>query len=616
MRTYKSGDYMKQLFLTNQSQVTFLEKIKTSLKNCRSFYFSVSFIKNSGLVLILNEIVEALQRGVKGKIITSTYKNFTDIPALNQFLRLSEQFPSFECHLDYDNFSDSGFHTKGYIFEYEEYCEIMIGSTNITRYALLNNIEWNVCLYSNYDDKYYLDVMSDFNKLWENTFELNIEIINKYGKELEYAIEAWDMDNVNFVNKKIRPNYMQVKALREISKYRARGVSKALIIAATGSGKTYLAAFDALNFNPNRLLFIVHRENILNEAIKTFSNIFGSTKSCGLFTGNSKELHCDFIFSTNQTMSRNLDLFKKDEFDYIIIDEVHHATASTYRKIINYFQPSFLLGLTATPERMDNESVFDLFEKNVPYELRLRDALVNNLIVPFKYYGIKDKLVDYSETDSRLLIRQISREEHCDFIKENIEKYRSCVKGKLKAIGFCRNVEHSKLMAEGMSVLGYNTLSITGENKISERDKAFERLQDENDPLEIIFTVDVLNEGVDIPAVNMVLFLRPTESSTIFIQQLGRGLRLHENKEYLIVLDFIGNSYLRSTQIAIALGTLSNNIQVDKRMLANFVRKDFKQLNLPIEIKLDEESKDEILNAIERTNFNSFEFLKQDYYNF
>ena len=607
---------MKKVFLTNQSQITFLDKIKEGLRNCTAFYFSVSFIKKAGLVLLIDDIKQALKRGANGKIITSTYQNFTDIPSLNEFLNLTKHFPNFNCHIDYNSFIDSGFHSKGYIFEYDNTCEIVIGSSNITRYALLYNIEWNVSVISKNTDPYYQDVTNEFNHLWNNTLNLNEDIIKIYSTQIEYAIERWDMDVVDFKAKKIRPNYMQRKALKEISKYRARGVEKALIVAATGSGKTYLAAFDALNFNPQKLLFIVHRENILNDALKTFTNVFGNSRTYGLFTGENKEPNADFIFSTNQTMSRNLAIFARDDFDYIIIDEVHHATASSYTKIIEYFTPSFLLGLTATPERMDNESVFDLFEKNVPYELRLREALENNLIVPFKYYGIKDNLVDYSESDTKKLIKQISSDIHCEFIKENIENYRHKITGKLKALGFCRNVEHSRQMAESMNLLGYNTLSLTGENRIVERNQAFTRLQDENDPLEIIFTVDILNEGIDIPGVNMVLFLRPTESSTIFIQQLGRGLRLYENKDYLVVLDFIGNSYTRSVQIALALGTLSNNIQVDKRLLASLVTQDFKQLNLPIEIHLDEESKEEILRAIEKTNFNNLEFLKQDYYNF
>ena len=207
------------------------------------------------------------------------------------------------------------------------------------------------------------------------TYKLSQELINRYAIQLDFAIEKWDMDYVQNYDIKIKPNLMQKRALKEIRRYRDMGVNKALVIAATGSGKTYLSAFDAKNFGTKRLLFIVHRDTIIKEALKTFFKVFQSRVSYGIFMGKTKEINCDFIFSTNMTMSKNLDLFSKDEFDYIVVDEVHHGVADTYRKIIDYFEPEFMLGLTATPERMDNQSVFELFDKNVPYELRLRDAL-------------------------------------------------------------------------------------------------------------------------------------------------------------------------------------------------------------------------------------------------
>lgn len=604
---------MKKHFLTNFTHLTFIDKIKYSLSSCNEFLFSVSFIKKAGLILILKEIEEALIRGAKGKIITSTYQNFTDIASLEVFFSLANKYSNFECHLDYSSFAEGGFHTKGYIFEFNDYYEIIIGSSNITRYALLKNIEWNISVEMKSDDKVSSDVINEFNNLWIKTSQLTRNLIDKYMLNLEYSLERWDMDFVDAYDK-IVPNYMQRKALKEIRRYRDLGIDKALVIAATGSGKTYLAAFDALNFDAKRLLFIVHRDTILKEAITSFSKVFNYKITCGLYIGNCKQLDRDFIFSTNTTMSKNLDLFDKNEFDYIIIDEVHHAAADTYQKIMNYFEPQFLLGLTATPDRMDNVSVYDLFEQNVPYELRIREALENDLIVPFKYYGIKDKLIDYSEKDAKALIKQIADDIHCEFIKENIEKYRPI--GKLKAIGFCRTIEHARLMAEKMYDFGYHTTYLTGNNDTRERLKAFSELQNDNDLLEIIFTVDLLNEGVDIPAANMVIFLRPTESSTIFIQQLGRGLRKCTGKEYLTVLDFIGNSYTRSVQIALALGSLSKSTIIEKKLLVSLVKEDFKSLNLPIEINIDELSKEEILNHIERTNFNSKEFLEKDYYNF
>lgn len=313
-----------------------------------------------------------------------------------------------------------------------------------------------------------------------------------------------------------------------------------------------------------------------------------------------------------------MEMFATDEFDYIIIDECHHATADTYKRIINYFEPEFLLGLTATPERLDNQDVFELFDHNVPYELRLRDAIANDLVVPFKYYGIRDKLVDYGLTgnDERKLIAQMSQEDHCDFIVEQIEKHRP--QGKLKALAFCRNITHARMMCEALGER-YHTAYLTGKNDIGERVRAYNDLQSDDKPLEILFTVDILNEGVDIPGVNMVLFLRPTESSTIFIQQLGRGLRKYANKDFVTVLDFIGNSYKRSVQIAFALGSLSENFVMEKRLMAALVQDDFTALGLVdygVEIHIDDLSKEEILEFIDKENFNALKYLKQDYFNF
>lgn len=604
---------MNNLFITNYSNKKLIDKIKDSLATCNAFYFSVSFIKISGLNLILKDLKLALSRGVKGRVITSTYQNFTDIPSLEIFFNLSHDF-DFECHLDYNCFGDCGFHSKGYLFEFDEDVEVVIGSSNITRYALLKNIEWNVSITSKGLEPHYKDIMSEFDNLWDKTIKLNSDIIKKYALQLEYAIEKWDMDYVQHFDKTIVPNYMQRKALKEIKRYRDFGVNRALIIAATGSGKTYLAAFDVLNFNASRLLFIVHRDTILKDAMDTFKYVFGESRTYGLFNKETKQIDRDFIFSTNASMSKNLYLFDNNVFDYIIFDEVHHIIGDTYQRILNYFTPQFILGLTATPDRMDNQSIYDLFEKNVPYELRLREALENQLVVPFKYYGINDKLIDYSESNTKDLIKQFADNLHCEFIKDQIERYR--VPGKLRAIGFCKNIEHAKIMAKKMNNLGYHTTCLTGQNDTGERIRAYKELQSDTDNLEIIFTVDILNEGVDIPGINMVLFLRPTESSIIFIQQLGRGLRKCENKEYLVVLDFIGNSYSRSVQIAIALGSLSQSTIMEKQLLTSLIRDNFDSLHLPIEINIDELSKEEILKHIEKTNFNSIEFLKTDYRNF
>ena len=606
---------MRDEFLSNVN-TSFLNKIKSNLKKCKSFNFSVSFIKKAGLVLLEREIEEALERGAKGRIITSTYQNFTDIGSLEQFYNWQKEFDNFECHLDYECFGDNGFHTKGYLFEYDDSIEFIVGSSNITRFALLKNYEWNVSLISKDNLESYNDALIEFELIWDKTLELDTKLIEKYRLQLDYAIEKWDMDYVNAMDAKINPNSMQRKALRELRRYRDTGVKKALIISATGSGKTYLAAFDARNFGAKRLLYIVHRESILKDAKESFVKVFGAEKTYGFYTGNENSLEADFIFATSNMLGRHLDSFKKDEFDYIIYDEVHHVVAETGKKIFEYFEPEFILGLTATPERMDNQDIFTLFDQNVPFELRLRDAINNDLVVPFHYYGIRDQLVDYSYKDKMTIAKNIAEQNNIEFIKSQIEKYRKPGE-KLKCIAFCTNIQSCRLMAEELYEEGYHTISLTGINDTGVRIKAFKDLQDENNLLEIICTVDILNEGVDIPQVNMVLFLRPTESQTVFIQQLGRGLRKYPGKDYVTVLDFIGNNYDRAVQIAMALGTLGKTTYMEKAYLKEMIRTNFESLDIPeVKIEIDDLSKEEIINFIDKTNFNSRVFLEKDYKNF
>ena len=615
---------MKSSIITNYTDVTFLTTIQSNLRSCTSFWLSVSFIKKAGLDLLKNDIAAAVERGAKGKLITSTYQNFTDVESLKWLLNLSLQYKNFECHLDDECFYDirtysiNGFHTKGYIFEFEGRTEIIIGSSNITRYALLKNIEWDLVVNCPIESDVYNRAIDEFNYLWGETLKLDSDRISIYGEKISFAIERWDMD-YDVVDQRIVPNYMQRKALKELNRNRALGIQRSLIISATGSGKTYLAAFDALNFSPKKLLYIVHEGSILRRALDTFQDVFNGQKVCGLYTGEAKEIESDFLFSTNVSMCKSLDSFRKDEFDYIIIDECHHAVAETYKKIIEYFEPEFMLGLTATENRMDNQDVIGLFGDNIPFELRLRDAIINDLIVPFHYYGIRDELVDYGLSDSaeRRLIAQMADTTNCEFIHQQIETHRKDGQ-KLKALAFCRNIQHARMMADNLSEY-YHTAFLSGKNKTGERIRAFNDLQSDNKDLEILFAVDILNEGVDIPGVNMVLFLRPTESSTIFIQQLGRGLRKYPGKDCVTILDFIGNNYKRSVHIALALGSLSRNSILEKKLLKSMILNDFKPLGLDaygVKISIDSLSKEEIVDSIEKENFNSLRYMKTDYFNF
>lgn len=603
-------------FLTNYSDTTFLKKLIDDLKRCTAFCFSVSFIKKAGLILFERELEEALERGVNGRIITSTYQNFTDISSLHTFMNWTRKYDNFQCHLDFECFGENGFHSKGYLFEYDDSIEIMVGSSNITRFALLKNIEWNISLISKDNIVAYDQAMKEYEYLWGKTLPLDDSLIDQYRFRLDYALEKWDMDYVNPDVESVNPNSMQRKALKEIRRYRDTGVNKALVISATGSGKTYLAAFDARNYGAKRLLYVVHRDMILKDARDTFKKVFGAERTYGMYTGSNSDLGCDFIFASTSMLARHLTEFRRDEFNYIVYDEVHHIVADSGYKIFEYFHPEFILGLTATPERMDNKDIFGLFDQNIPFELRLRDAIINDLVVPFHYYGIRTKLADYKDQDRMKVAKEIAKIENVEFIAGQIEKHRPANE-KLKCLAFCTNIQHCKLMAEELREVGYNTVSLTGVNDLGERIKAFKDLQDNGNPLEIICAVDILNEGIDIPQVNMVLFLRPTESQTIFLQQLGRGLRKYPGKDYVTVLDFIGNNYERSVQIALALGTLGKTTYTEKAYLKALIQNNYSNIGIPgVVIDIDDLSKEEIIHFIDNTNFNTSKFLKKDYENF
>jgi len=409
---------------------------------------------------------------------------------------------------------------------------------------------------------------------------------------------------------------MQKRAIDNLNRLRHSGENKALVIAATGTGKTYMSAFDVINCNPHKMLFLVHREEILKNAEKTFKRLVkNKRKTTGILAGSSKDFSADYLFSTIKSMNINLQRFKKEEFEYIVIDEAHHAASPSYQKVIEYFKPKFLLGMTATPERCDSENIFDIFDDNIALEVRLREALELNLVIPFHYFGITDiegvdlsnvKIDDIAEVSKRLKIN-----ERVDFIIEKMNFY-GYDGEKCKCIGFCVGIDHAEFMAEEFNKRGIKSVCLTGGNSPEEREYYIKKLESDQDDLEVIFTVDIFNEGVDIPSVNLILMLRPTNSPIIFIQQLGRGLRKYENKEFLTVLDFIGN-HNKAFLIAIAL---NGSRYYDKDSLKVAVATQFASIPGCTNIQMDRISQERILDQLNEENFNSMKYLKEEYFEF
>ncbi len=573
------------------------------LSECDSFIFNVAFINFSGVQLLLDIFKQLDNKGIKGKILSSTYLNFTEVKALEKL----KEFKNIELKI-YDS-SEIGFHAKAYIFEFKDDYKIVLGSSNITSSAFKKNIEWNLKTILKKDAEFSNEILNEFNQLWKQSTIVDEAFLNSYRsykKQIQNSFKSFSSQ------KQILANFMQEKALEKLDFLRQKGEKKALAIAATGSGKTYLSALDVKAFKPKKILFIVHRENILLKAKQSFESLI-SDFSCGLFTGNKKE-NCDYLFATIQTLSSNYKNFKKDEFEYIIVDEAHHITSASYEKVIAYFTPKFLLGLTATPNRMDKESIYEVFDENIACDIRLNDALESNLISSFHYFGISDiKTIDYSNInlkDIQSLSKLLMVNSRVDFIIEKMNFYGYSGE-KRKVLGFCVSKEHAKFMSEEFNKKGINSTYLTSNDNILHREKIIERLEDKEDSLEVVFSVDIFNEGVDIPSINTVLMLRPTNSPIVFTQQLGRGLRKVKGKEFLTLLDFIGN-HNRAYLIAIAL---NGNRIIDKESVKFSILNDFANMK-NAHILMDEISKKRILEQISKENFNASKYLKEQYYEF
>jgi superfamily II DNA or RNA helicase len=601
-------------FVHNSGYQNILQDLVSNLQTCDSFEMSVAFVRYSGLQLLLDTLRDLDLRQIPGRILTSTYLNSTEPKALERL----RQFSNIKTKVFVPSV-DRGFHTKGYIFRQQDQCRVIIGSANLTQSALKSNVEWNVLNQDANTAPFVSDILHEFEKQWQDSRskELSDEFLEEYTAYVSRLGKQTAPENAfAFENVRVIPNQMQENAISKLHRLRANNERRALAIAATGSGKTYMAVFDSLQCKPKRLLFIVHREDILRKAKQSFEAIIDTSLiSTGYFTGNTKDSQANFLFATIQTLQRHYELFKPDEFEYIVVDEAHHASSPSYQNVLQWFQPKFMLGLTATPERSDGGDIYSIFNNNVAVEIRLRQALGWDLVAPFHYFGITEfSEINYSNVDiedTAAVARLLMVSRRVDYIIEKMQFY-GHDGGKRKALGFCANIEHARFMTMEFNRRGIPAVALTGADDIDARSTAMSNLEADGDNLEIIFTVDIFNEGIDIPSVNTILMLRPTESAIIFVQQLGRGLRKTPEKEFVTVLDFIGN-HRKSFLMAIAL---MGNRHFDRDDLKVAVATDFADIPGNTYIQMDRIAKEQILAQLEQEKFFSLKYLRQEYQDF
>ena len=517
----------------------------------------VSFLMTSGVKLLIKQLKRAVNRGARLRILTGNYLGITQPEAL--YLLRRELGYDFQLRMYND--STRSFHPKAYIFEFDNCRTIFVGSSNISKSALTSGIEWNYCLQEEKDPDNYKIFCAIFEELWCNhSLVMDDDALHSYSKAWHRPAVYKDMqhqlyddsDDVTNVRLLYEPRGAQIEALYALNNLRQDGGIKGIVQAATGIGKTFLAAFDSQGFD--RVLFVAHRKEILEQAAKSFRCI-RPDKTAGFFMSEYKENDTDFVFASVATLGQpeylNSKYFDKEDFDYIVIDEFHHAVNKQYKNIIEYFKPKFLLGLTATPERMDGRDIFALCDYNVPYEINLAEGINKGMLAPFRYYGIYDdtdyKKIEYNQGHyniKSLNAAYIANTRRTDLIFMHYSKHK-----RKRALGFCCSREHAEMMAKEFCKRGVKAASVYSGSQgryAVDREKALMELK--TGILEVIFSVDMFNEGVDVKSIDLVMFLRPTESPVVFMQQLGRGLRIDKGKQYLVVLDFIGN-YVKADRI-------------------------------------------------------------------
>lgn len=571
--TWKAPLSYNPKIVLNGNGNTVLHELRKELRRCRSFTFSVAFVSPAAIALLKQDLIDF--QG-EGRIVTSDYLGFNSPAAFAELQSLQQLGLDIRLH------SADGFHPKGYVFEHDHAITAMMGSSNLTPSALLKNHEWNLRVSAARDSDLAAQlegllagqvsdsapITAEWIALYASTYvpqhprprRVPRDSSSRLPGDSEVPSHAPPTSPLPEAGAPpvIRANAMQEAALEALAQVREAGEKRAVIISATGTGKTILSALDVRAVAPRRLLFVVHREQILDRTIQEYRRVLGGEwTDYGKLTGTSRDLDCRYLFATIQTLSRPevLEQFPADVFDYVIVDEVHRSGGSTYRRVLAYFDPVFMLGMTATPERTDGFSIFELFDHNVPFEIRLNRALEEGMLTPFHYYGIADAMFDDGSTvDADTALNRLIAPARVSHLVRALELYGQAGVAP-RGLIFCSRTEEARSLSEALNQEQLHgrrlrTTALSGADSIEDRERAVEHL--ESGELDYILTVDVFNEGVDIPSVNQIVMLRQTQSAIVFVQQLGRGLRKHPGKEYLVVIDFIGN-YSNNFLIPIAL---------------------------------------------------------------
>lgn len=603
---YQGNIYSPQVLVNNAATGEYvLTEIQSELKKADIFSINVAFITTAGLGMLKTQLADFADRGGKGRILVSPYLDFNEPTTLYELLKLK----NVEVRMTP---KDANVHSKIYIFEHKQEQTVIVGSSNLTHSAMKLNYEWNVKLTSTANGEFVDRTQRDFDFLWEKSDILTNSLIKDYEKNRKILIEREnkvDQINTHYPYPKIQPNKMQAEAVKSIAAIRAQGEKRALVVSATGTGKTYLAAFDVKQSQAERVLFLVHREQILRDAELSFQEVIGFSddESC-IYKSGMDLSDKKYVFATVQSLSRteNLEELAPGFFDYILIDEVHRAAAASYQKIMNYFHPDFYLGITATPERTDGQNIFELFHYNLAYEIRLQEALEEEMLSPFLYYGVSELRKEDGELiDESIDFSQLVTDDRVNHLIEKI-RYYEVSSLKTKGLIFCSRNDEAKELSQALNERDFKTVALSGKDSQDVREAKVKKLEDGQ--LDYILTVDIFNEGIDIPSINQVIMLRNTESSIVFVQQLGRGLRRHPGKDFVTVIDFIGN-YKNNYMIPIALyGDQSLNKDNYKRKLGKH-----DQIKGITTINFEEVAEKRILDSITHAPFAYLTNLKKIY---